>query len=47
MTQNSLGSLDEYVRKVANFVAMGRESKDALVLELKIESYALRRKLSS
>lgn len=40
-------SLSDYMRKVANFIQLARKSDDNLVLDLKVESYALRRKLSN
>ena len=39
-------SLQDYLRKVANFIQLARQTDDQLVLDLKIDSYALRRKLS-
>ena len=43
---NSQKSLQDYLRKVANFVQLAKQTDDNIVLDLKIESYALRRKLS-
>ena len=42
----SKNSLEDYLRKVANFIELAKRSDDWPVLELKIDSYALRRKLS-
>jgi phage terminase large subunit len=42
----STSSLEDYIRKVQNFVMMTQKSDDWLILELNIESYALRRRLS-
>lgn len=42
----STNALDDYIRKVQNFAVLCQRSDDFLVLELDIESYALRRKLS-
>ena len=39
-------SLQDYLRKVANFVQLAKHTDDWPVLEMKIDSYALRRKLS-
>ena len=39
-------SLEDYIRKVANFAVLAQNSDDWPVLEIKIDSYALRRKLS-
>jgi hypothetical protein len=37
--------LDSYIRKVHNFFSLQKKTTDLLVLELDIESYALRRRL--
>lgn len=42
----SAKSLDDYIRKVQNFIILANKSDKPLVLDLNIESYALRRKLS-
>jgi len=39
-------SLEDYVRKVANFAVLVQTRDDWPIMEIKIESYALRRKLS-
>ena len=39
-------SLDDYVRKVANFAVLAQTREDFPMMEIKIESFALRRKLS-
>ena len=39
-------SLEDYIRKVANFAVLAQNRSDWPVLEINIESYALRRKLS-
>lgn len=42
----STKSLKDYLRKVANFIQLAKNSDESLVLDLKIDSWALRRKLS-
>ena len=42
----SQNSLEDYIRKVANFAVLAQNRQDWPVLEINIESYALRRKLS-
>ena len=39
-------SLEDYVRKVANFAILAQSREDWPIMEIRIESYALRRKLS-
>ena len=42
----SKNSLEDYLRKVQNFITLAKKSENQLVLTLEIESFALRRKLS-
>lgn len=45
--RRSVHSLDDYIRKVQNFVMLAKQTPEHWgVLEIEIESYALRRRLS-
>ena len=44
--ETSQKTLEDHIRKVANFAVLAQNRQDWPVLEINIESYALRRKLS-